>query len=219
MELSGQRRKSCEVSAHGGGLFVCMVHSLLLLLCFFRAEACIGEKGRTMPRFIGENGRKSRGMVDRTFRRGSGATGREGAKWASGGETRRKMGTGKKERRIRPGELSEPSRRIASVLSCRPEMRRSAKEICAQSPARNREKWTRVERGWGLEAYQLVEGVVVFICCVVTAPNGVAEGLFLGQGRMVMIYRKGRIHREVVHYRLSVELNSVKTGSDIDFHT
>ena len=37
--LSKQRRKSCGVSAHGGGLFVGMVHSFLLLPCVsFRAE-------------------------------------------------------------------------------------------------------------------------------------------------------------------------------------
>ena len=186
---------------------------------FFEQRHASGRRGAQCPVLSARMGESRVGWwigpfgVVRELRAGRGRSGRveerPGGKW----------GRGKKERRIRPGELSEPSRWIASVLSCRPEMRRSAKEICAQSPARNREKWTRVERGWGLEAYQLVEGVVVFICCVVTAPNGVAEGLFLGQGRMVMIYRKGRIHREVVHYRLSVELNSVKTGSDIDFHT
>lgn len=126
---------------------------------------------------------------------------------------------GEKERRLRQGELSEPSRWIASVLSCSPEVRRCVKEICAQSPARNREKWTRVKRGQGLEAYELAEGVVAFVCRVVIAPNGVGEVFFLSQKLTVVINLKVLVNRKGAHYRLSVELNFLKTGRDIDFHT
>lgn len=126
---------------------------------------------------------------------------------------------GEKERRLRQGELSEPSRWIASVLSCSPEVRRCVKEICTQSTARNREKWTRVERGQGLEAYKLVEGVVAFVCRVVIAPNGVGEVFFLSQKLTAVINLKVLVNRKGAHYRLSVELNFLKTGRDIDFHT
>ena len=44
--LSKQRRKSCGVSAHGGGLFVGMVHSFLLLPCFFSSRGhASGRRG------------------------------------------------------------------------------------------------------------------------------------------------------------------------------
>ena len=80
-------------------------------------------------------------------------------------------------------------------------------------------KWTRVERGQGLEAYKLVKGVVAFVCRVVIAPNGAAEVFFLSQNLTVVFNIKVRVNREVAHYRLSVELNFLKTGRDIDFHT
>ena len=144
--------------------------------------------------------------------------GRE-AKWESGRVFLQKSTQGEKERRLRQGELSEPSRWIASMLSCSPEVRRCVKEICAQSTARNREKWTRVERGQGLEAYKLVEGVVAFVCRVVVAPNGVGEVFFLGEELTVTFKFEFRVNREGAHYRLSVELNFLKTGRDIDFHT
>lgn len=79
--------------------------------------------------------------------------------------------------------------------------------------------WTRVERGQGLEAYKLVEGVVAFVCRVVIAPNGVGEVFFLSEELTLTFKFEFRVHREVVHYRLSVELNFLKTGRDIDFHT
>ena len=44
--LSKQRRKSCGVSAHGGGLFVGMVHFPSTALFLFEQRAYIGEKGR-----------------------------------------------------------------------------------------------------------------------------------------------------------------------------
>ena len=139
--------------------------------------------------------------------------------WESGRVFLQNSTQGEKERRLRQGELSEPSRWIASVLSCSPEVRRCVKEICAQSTTRNREKWTRVERGQGLEAYKLVEGVVAFVCRVVIAPNGVGEVFFLGEELTVTFKFEFRVNREGAHYRLSVELNFLKTGRDIDFHT
>lgn len=139
--------------------------------------------------------------------------------WESGRVFLQKSTQGEKERRLRQFTLSEPSRWIASVLSCSPEVRRCVKEICAQSPTGCRAKWTRVERGQGLEAYELIKGVVAFVCRVVIAPNGVGEVFFLSQKLTVICKLKGRVHREVAHYRLSVELNFLKTGRDIDFHT
>ena len=63
-----------------------------------------------------------------------------GATWESGRVFLQKSTQGEKERRLRQGELSEPSRWIASVLLCSPEVMRCVKEICAQSTARNQEE-------------------------------------------------------------------------------
>ena len=76
-----------------------------------------------------------------------------------------------------------------------------------------------MERGQGLEAYKLVEGVVAFVCRVVIAPNGVGEVFFLGEELTVTFKFEFRVKRDGAHYWLSVELNFLKTGRDIDFHT